>query len=481
MGLSDHISEFRDSSSAHRRALQKLAAAFNVAPHEIDENALKRVYETACNDPVKTRSASEYRLADSLFKFSDHDQLLVLNQEARDYWAAKEVIEMKNGRLKELFLNLVTMADETPALIRESGGTSVFQHPQFPPRFAELVSAAVKLERKFKLLRNEIDQGSETQGEKDSKKRKIQALEEKRVSELIFLFKSLATSKDGKLQAPPLSVELAEAFVNFEQNEWEQYLVEQHRSFDGSLSDFIGVAESDGTGRDFANSLLALLNGGDQDIFDRVLNLKTGPLQGNKIVEAWVHMIVYLVSNGMLQDGVRQRLAELALESMESAAEDITREDRKNGYARATIEEMERRVRSFSAPLLDINEQAVLDGVGSFSAYNERFAKKYWKMTGGKSDGSPGTPSSVPPQGAAPTSTPATSAAAPEGAITGFVASGETYTPEIADTTAEFNPQDNVTANVRGVDSSLMGAHLAAGMAVVTPLMIAPHFAPVMK
>ena len=320
----------------------------------------------------------------------DHDRLMAIEVESRNYWAMKQIVEIKNTDLKKMVADLITWVPVSQSEQQSQRGGQ----PQFPFQFAEVVQAVVNVDEKFDTMRRRSKQGSGTS------ETQISALEKKVISEFQSLFATLVTREEGKPKLPPLFAALAAALINFDQNEWEQYLAQQHSSLDGSLSDFARIAEHDGTGEAFPFSLLVLLKRGGKDIFDKVANLEATPLKGNKTIKAWVHMVAYLAAHEKLSDRAIREIVEGTLNIIESSVRSI--QDDAKGYGRSqelykktAIASMEDHVLHYSAALL--KEQ--LDGVVSFYDYVDA---KGGSKGEGEPNGSPGVPVAGTPQSAPP-------------------------------------------------------------------------------
>ena len=68
----DDVSVYASSTAAYHAATQRLMWTFNVASNEIDGKLITEAYQFSCHEIVEAGSASEYRLADSLFRFSKY-------------------------------------------------------------------------------------------------------------------------------------------------------------------------------------------------------------------------------------------------------------------------------------------------------------------------------------------------------------------------------------------------------------------------
>jgi hypothetical protein len=401
-----------------------------------------------------------------------HDKLVAMDTESRNYWAMKQVVEMTNVELKKLLTSLITWVDVQPSLRQQVQDA---RQPQFPSRFADVVEAAVHIGEKFSKLRRTASMESETIGERKQREGQINALEIKAIFEFQSLFAVLVTREEGKPKLPPLFADLEAALIDFDQKEWEQHLAQQYSSLDGSFSDFARIAESDDTGAAFAYSLLTLLKYGERGIFDRVINLETSPLKGNKTVEAWVHMVVYLAAHEKLSDQASREIVERTLDLMESSVRSI--QDDAKGYGRSqelykktAIESMEDNVLYHSAFLL--KEQ-----FGNVSSFDDYLYARGGRGGDGESNGSPGAPSSDLPPVAAPVSGVMSGASIVNGA--GITIEFEVVGDEASE--KSLSSLDRVAAYSKSSAYSVYAAHsnmrLASQVATrVTPLTIASQF-----
>ena len=247
--------------------------------------------------------------------------------------------------------------------------------------------------------------------------------------------------------------------------EWEKKLM-QHETFNGSMSDYLRIASSDHLKDNLALSTWLLLKYGENTIVSRVFVLQASLLSGNKTMEAWVHMVANLASGQKLFNA-RRWLAEMSLDFMEGAIR-VIREDVKKskylpeGYAESIIKSMERHIRIYSAPLLDIQKQEALNRAGSPKEYEDLVDFNF--SDDGESGGTTGTPNSSTPQFNSPAAS-ASGTSLSSKAIGAGVLSGHTLLRSSGNVMHSF-----------GARAQLAGAQMMTQPAAITPLSIAHHF-----
>lgn len=179
----------------------------------------------------------------------------------------------------------------------------------------------------------------------------------------------------------------------FDPDAWERYIRENHQEFDGHYF-FLGNGAYHDTDLTTNRSLLSLLNHGESSLVRRVLNLRADVFRGNKIVEAWVHMVAQVTSYEQLR-GVRRAFIEDSLGDMEAAAREIENSGNVSDKMRA-LESMEQNLKLCMARLLNIEEQKWLDAAESVQEYLEGYQMRKGGGSNGSSGMAPSSPSTPP-------------------------------------------------------------------------------------
>jgi len=176
---------------------------------------------------------------------------------------------------------------------------------------------------------------------------------------------------------------------------WERHLMTQAIAFDGTFTPFMPLVTGGDGSSSLRQSLLVLLAHGEMYLVPRMLAVKENVLQRSPMAWAWVHMVAQLAAYQKLH-GVRRQIVELTMRHVELAHQ--ASQDALGEKDSEILAKLAQRIEILSNPLLDIDQQELLDRATSLDDYVTLRRRMLREKNGtGSHGGAPGAASGTPP------------------------------------------------------------------------------------